>query len=468
MKNSIKILLILLLGVGFTNLYSQSDAMKKYFEQWEKNLNIARSNSSDLQTPQYDFSEVNPHQVLAIFVDNQYHEISEDAEWMLEQLVNLPNDAKSFIINQMKKIDKDIRMSTKWIGLPFNISNLALATTAFNTQYTDNWYSYGNFATPYYAGISEGLRIDSVYDERMNNVMSAYATARYISRLQANFERWTYALYAYIHTSAVMQNHIQNGTAETLDNIPFHALVAALLFSKKHQNLLLPEGNELPDFEIVYIQQQVHLEQLAEYLNLSVPQLKNFNPELMGNVIYGNQKKTPFKLPKTHARSYHQYAEYIPKFKKDEYFPTQTTSKKQRTEDILASNYDITYYKIRPGDNLGSIASRFKVRMSDLKDWNNIRGETIFAGSTLLIYQAKKTTQNTAVSQSSNPVKSSTCIIPSDYAVIDTHVVRDGETLASIARKYPGVSYQNIMDWNNITHPTKLHVGAKLKIYGKK
>lgn len=396
MKNPVKILLILVLGVGFTNLYSQSDAMKKYFEQWEKNLNIARSNSSELQTPQYDFSELSPHKVLAIFVDNQYHEISEDTDWMLQQLVNLPNDAKSFIINQMKKIDKDIRMSTKWISLPFNISNLALATTAFNTQYTDNWYSYGNFATPYYAGISEGLRIDSIYDERMNNVMSAYATARYIKRLQTNFGKWTYALYAYIHTPATMQKLIQNGTADSVDNVPFHALVAALLFSKKHQNLLLPDGNELPDFEIVYIQKPVHLEQLAEYLNLSVSKMKTLNPELMSDVIYGHQKKTPFKLPKNYAPIYKEYAAYIPEFKKNEYFPAKTISQKQQTN------------------------------------------------------------------------KSSSYTTPSNYSVIDTHVVRDGETLASIARRYPGISYQDIMDWNNITNPTKLQVGAKLKIYGKK
>lgn len=50
--------------------------------------------------------------------------------------------------------------------------------------------------------------------------------------------------------------------------------------------------------------------------------------------------------------------------------------------------------------------------------------------------------------------------------VIDskTHVVRKGENMTAIARKY-GVSVKQIVKWNNIKDPSKLRVGQKLEIF---
>lgn len=388
MRNRRKIWMLLILGIGCNTVYSQSQSMQDYFAEWKKNLVSAQTIFYNPYEPIYDFSEENSHNVIAIFVDNQIHGISEDAKWMLEQLLNLSDNSKSFLINQIKRIDKDIRMSTKWINLPFNISNLALATTAFNAHYTDNAYSYGCFATPYYVALSEGLRIDSIYDERMNTVMSAYATAQYINRLHDHFGRWTHALYAYLHTPGHMQELVRSRQVDYVDNIPFEALIASLLFTKKYQDLLVAEGSDLPNFEIVQIKDKVHIRQLSDYLNLSEDSLRYLNPEILGDVIYGNLKRTAFRLPQNYGLIYSKKAKEIAEYKKEEFFPPQKATKKS-SGDILAEHYDITYYKIRSGDNLGGIARRFGVRISDLQTWNNIRGETIYAGSTLMIYRPK-------------------------------------------------------------------------------
>ena len=46
-------------------------------------------------------------------------------------------------------------------------------------------------------------------------------------------------------------------------------------------------------------------------------------------------------------------------------------------------------YKVRQGDVLGSIASRYKVTVQQLKAWNGISGHMIRVGQTLLIYSGK-------------------------------------------------------------------------------
>lgn len=44
-------------------------------------------------------------------------------------------------------------------------------------------------------------------------------------------------------------------------------------------------------------------------------------------------------------------------------------------------------YTIRSGDSLGKIAAKYKVKVSDLKRWNNLKSDTIYAGRKLVIYK---------------------------------------------------------------------------------
>ena len=44
-----------------------------------------------------------------------------------------------------------------------------------------------------------------------------------------------------------------------------------------------------------------------------------------------------------------------------------------------------------------------------------------------------------------------------------THVVKRGETLGGIARRY-GVTTRQVMQWNNLSNANKLRIGQKLKI----
>ena len=53
------------------------------------------------------------------------------------------------------------------------------------------------------------------------------------------------------------------------------------------------------------------------------------------------------------------------------------------------ANQNMVYYKVRSGDVLGSIANRYGVRVSDIQEWNNLRGTRINVGQKLIIYTSK-------------------------------------------------------------------------------
>ncbi len=130
---------------------------------------------------------------------------------------------------------------------------------------------------------------------------------------------------------------------------------------------------------------------------------------------------------------------------------------------------NVIYYKIRSGDNLGSIAERFGVKVSQIQYWNGISGTKIIAGETLAIYKNtptpaepvkpvpspnKSTTQNKTATLSS-ATKSSTAKKP-HYKVVS------GDNLWTIAKKF-NTTVEKIKQANSLKSD-KLSIGQTLII----
>ena len=98
-------------------------------------------------------------------------------------------------------------------------------------------------------------------------------------------------------------------------------------------------------------------------------------------------------------------------------------------------------YTVRRGDTLGKIADRFKVSVSQLQSWNNLRGTRIISGARLSIY-----TDSGSASTSGQI----------------TYVVKSGDTLSKIATRH-GVTVTNLRRWNGISG-SRIRTGQRLNI----
>ena len=106
------------------------------------------------------------------------------------------------------------------------------------------------------------------------------------------------------------------------------------------------------------------------------------------------------------------------------------------------------YHTVRRGETLSSISDDYGVTVSDLKEWNGLRNNSINAGQRLAI-------DSSVVKKS--PARSS-------EQSTTTHKVRRGETLGSIAARY-GVTVANLRDWNGISG-SNIKAGQKLVVKG--
>ncbi len=104
-----------------------------------------------------------------------------------------------------------------------------------------------------------------------------------------------------------------------------------------------------------------------------------------------------------------------------------------------------TTYEVRPGDMLGSIASRFDCTVAQLREWNDLDGDTIFAGQSLTVYEGAGRSSSS-----------------SGYL---TYTVQPGDTMGAIAARHD-VSVNDLVSWNGGVDPNRIRAGQELSIRG--
>ena len=124
---------------------------------------------------------------------------------------------------------------------------------------------------------------------------------------------------------------------------------------------------------------------------------------------------------------------------------------KQDAELKEEATKSANYYLVQKGDNLANIAKKHNVTIADIQEWNKLEDNNIQIGAKLLIL--KDGIADTKAVASNEKSKKA----------INHYMVRKGDTLSTIAKRYPGVTVSDIKRWNDISGDN-LKPGMKLKI----
>ena len=128
-----------------------------------------------------------------------------------------------------------------------------------------------------------------------------------------------------------------------------------------------------------------------------------------------------------------------------------------------------TTYTVSKGDTLSSIAKKNQINKADLVAANHLKGTSVLHTGQKLIIPAKSGQASSfepAPAEPAATAKSEPAAEKASMGEGTKHVVRNGETLGAIARKY-GVKQGDIAVANNITDPKKIQPGQELVIPAK-
>ncbi len=236
------------------------------------------------------------------------------------------------------------------------------------------------------------------------------------------------------------------GDISALDQNPSYKLELTnnsdVNYNKLYQEMLtdsvefvVPEGKTATKY---IVKSKDNLSDIADLFDVRISDIRNWN-----NLPYTSRVRVGQELNI-----------YVPNEKVDYYSKIDQMNEKEKNE-ILFVNSGETWieHRIRNGESLSSIANRYGVSVSQIKEWNNLKSNKIFKGRKLVIYSGD--TKNLAKNYTANNTSSR----------ITKYKVKRGDTIGEIAEKF-GVTTAQIRQWNSLAS-NKIMAGQMLSVQGK-
>ncbi len=392
---------------------------------------------------------------------------------------SLESVIKSFLVRKKDLMQRMITASQFYFPLfeqeldnqdvPLEIKYLAIIESALNPRARSRVGAKGLWQFMYGTGKMYGLEVSSYVDERNDPIFATKAAAKYLSKLHGIFNDWDLALAAYnsgpgnvnkaIRRSGGYKNYWnirRNLPRETAGYLPAF-LATMYIFEYAEEHGLQYKKADRPYFETdtVHVKNLITFDQISKLVDISKEELEMLNPAYKLNIIPKIKGKTyALRLPVTKIGKFVSNEEAIYAYAKKELdslekpLPQLTQAKNQ------------VRYKVRSGDYLGRIAERYGVGVSQIKRWNGLRSNNLRVGQRLTIFPRKPYISKQAVAKTSTS-NSSTATLASNGSKV--HTVKEGDSLWTISRKYPGVSIENLRKWNGLSG-NNLKPGTKLKL----
>lgn len=349
--------------------------------------------------------------------------------------------------------------------LPEDYKFLPIILSGLNSAYDDGENKAGLWAIDLPRARALGMRIDEWVDERKSPDLATQAACRLLKDYHKRYDGDPLRTMVAFLRGIPYADRFQPEHAGDADLIYRMTLMHVSIRLFKHTDAnhhLITWLRILNKYDAIPVSEPLYYEALEEQLDLHPALLRGLNPAYHGEKIPAKYRNVPFLIPADQVPVYLSQEDSLYCYKPDEQTMAALNDARKRREP----EGEATSYTVRSGDVLGLIAERFGVRVSDLRDWNNLRGDRIYAGQELLVYGAKAAKGQTADSEvKKKPTRDKRDKTPLPPAKGDyqTYTVQSGESLWLIARKFPGVSADNIMQWNGITED--IRPGQQLKIY---
>jgi len=342
-------------------------------------------------------------------------------------------------------------------GLPMELALLPIVESAFDPFAYSHGRASGLWQFIPSTGRLYGLKIDQWYDGRRDVPAATDAALNYLSDSHKSLnDDWLLSLAAYNSGEGNVRYSMRKNTRagkpvdffslgllrETRAYVPRLLAISALVANPEKYGITLKPIPNQPYFKQMEIESQMDLAIAADLADISIEELYLLNPA--------------YNKWATHPKGPHQLL-----------VPAANAEQFATSLAALPANQKLRWrtHKIKPGESLGVIASRYQSSVATIREANNIRGNTIIAGQELLVPMPAAQQRNYELSKGERLkttheiAKRKTGVEPIKY------IVKSGDNLWDLSRKF-SVSTRVLAKWNGMAPTDTLYPGRELLIFG--
>lgn len=365
-------------------------------------------------------------------------------------------------------------------GLPRELKYLPMALSAMSTWTGTREGGAGLWSLTYPVAVRYGLKVGPDIDERRDPRLSTMAAVSWLKDLHARYGDWPLTIAAFACGPA----NVTRAQGRTLgstdlrvlyphfsdDARPVLPLWMAMAYLAKHAEALGIRPIAVTPFEAadtIRVSRELRVEAVAATLGIEKARLRALNPTLCSGRIPAFHQ---LLLPRGERARYEALSDSVQRMQ--QWLAETERNLSQPGEDVVARTDDgreAIYYRVRSGDYLGRIAQKFGVKVSQLKTWNKLSSDMIDVGEELVIYVSptqRSKYERTQTDEDEGPTNQVAPPPPpakrTSTAGHTWYTVRAGDSLYTIAKRYPGIDAARLMRVNGIS--ADIHPGQRLKI----
>ena len=273
--------------------------------------------------------------------------------------------------------------------LPLELKYLSVIESALN-PYAKSWVgAVGPWQFMPATGRLFDLDVNYVVDERRSVEKSTEAAAKYLKSMYEMFGDWHVALASYNCGPGNVRKAIRRSgrtdfwgmyhflPRETRNYVPkFIAMAYMMNFYHEFGILPAPPTHGFDHYHPVHCKQRMSFQVVSEMLGMSKEELLSYNPELKEAVIPHSSSGYWLNIPHDKVSLFYEWEE-------DLVVCSQEEDRAEKEWRDAQPKY--VYHSVRRGESLGVIARRYHCSVSQLKQWNNLRSNTIHPNQKLKI-----------------------------------------------------------------------------------
>jgi membrane-bound lytic murein transglycosylase D len=362
----------------------------------------------------------------------------------------------------------------KQYNLPDELKYLSLIESGLEPKALSNKGAGGLWQfMPYTARGDFGLRVDPLIDERFDAERATEAACKYMRQLYRIFGDWHLVLAAYNTGPGNVKRAIRNCRGnndfwgiynclpkQTRAYVPqFIAMTYMMNYHWDHAIHAEKNAVAIPS-DTIKINGYLNLVTFSSLSKFSLDTLKQLNPHILQNFVPKDSKNLILKIPKNDLTFFSANRDAI--LDSSKRFFDGFYEKLDSLSNLKTLSLTKIRYKVGKGESIYDIARKFELSVFEIKRLNHLKSNRLKKGKLIWITQ-KKWVEADVFSMkqiSSSSLKQS---YTSSNKKQKVYRVKTGDTLSSIAAKYPGLSTAKLKKLNRL-RSMLIKPGMRLRI----